>query len=188
MWESYYEARTVGVQRYYTAMEHAAQADAVVRVPRYYGIAPDTDRITLSPVDHKDTGVYKVLQVQHVMDNDGLSATDITLEGRERWMEALKQALLALTHNVYNFTAAPGTAPPYLVWQVDGGNDLSAGNIHVETAAVVIVDLFTKQAADPLAQSVPRAMEGIGASWYLNSTQYETETGLYHYEWYVEVV
>ena len=77
-------------------------------------------------------------------------------------MEALKQALLALTHNVYNFTAAPGTAPPYLVWQVDGGNDLSAGNIHVETAAVVIVDLFTKQAADPLAQSVPRAMEGIG--------------------------
>lgn len=49
-------------------------------VPRYYGIAPDTDRITLSPVDHKDTGVYKVLQVQHVMDNDGLSATDITLE------------------------------------------------------------------------------------------------------------
>ena len=31
-------------------------------------------------------------------------------------MEALKQALLALTHNVYNFTVAPGTAPPYLVW------------------------------------------------------------------------
>ena len=80
VWESYYEARTVGMQRYYTAMEHAAQADAVVRVPRYYGIAPDTDRITLSPVDHKDAGVYKVLQVQHVMDSDGLSATDITLE------------------------------------------------------------------------------------------------------------
>ena len=103
-------------------------------------------------------------------------------------MEALKQALLALTHNVYNFTAAPGTAPPYLVWQVDGGNDLSAGNIHVETAAVVIVDLFTRQAADPLTQSIPQALEVIGASWYLNSTQYETETGLYHYEWYVEVV
>ena len=101
-------------------------------------------------------------------------------------MEALKQALLALTRNVYNFTAAPGTAPPYLVWQVDGGNDLSAGNGHAETAAVVIVDLFTRQAADPLTQSIPQALEG--ASWYLNSTQYETETGLYHYEWYVEVV
>lgn len=53
---------------------------------------------------------------------------------------------------------------------------------------MVIVDLFTRQAADPLTQSIPQALEGIGASWYLNSTQYETETGLYHYEWYVEVV
>lgn len=80
VWGSYYEARTVGVQRYYTAMEHAARADAVVRVPRYYGIAPDTDRIVLTPVDHEDTGVYKVLQVQQVLDDDGLYATDITLE------------------------------------------------------------------------------------------------------------
>lgn len=103
-------------------------------------------------------------------------------------METLKQALLALTQSVYNFVAAPGTAPPYIIWQVDGGNDLSAGNGHAETAAVEIVDLYTKQAADPLVQSIPQAMEGIGASWYLNSTQYETETGLYHYEWYVEVV
>ena len=103
-------------------------------------------------------------------------------------MEALKQALLALTQRVYNFVAAPGTAPPYIVWQVGGDNDLSAGNGHAETAAVVIVDLYTKQAADPLVQSIPRALEGIGASWYLNSVQYETETGLYHYEWYAEVV
>ena len=42
-------------------------------------------------------------------------------------MEALKQALLALTRNVYNFTAAPGTAPPYLVWQVDGGTTSARG-------------------------------------------------------------
>ena len=80
VWGSYYEARTVGVQRYYTAMEHAARADAVVRVPRYYGISPDTDRITLTPVDYQDTGVYKVLQVQQILDEDGLPATDITLE------------------------------------------------------------------------------------------------------------
>lgn len=103
-------------------------------------------------------------------------------------METIKQALLALTQQVYNFVAAPGTKPPYIVWQVDGGNDLSAGNGHAETAAVVIVDLYTKQAADPLVQSIPQALEGIGASWYLNSVQYETETGLFHYEWYAEVV
>ncbi|MDQ9821791.1 hypothetical protein RFZ44_00165, partial [Acinetobacter sp. 163] len=54
VWGSYYEARTVGVQRYYTAMEHANRADIVVRVPRYYGVQPDTDRIALAPVDHED--------------------------------------------------------------------------------------------------------------------------------------
>lgn len=80
VWGSYYEARTVGVQRYYTAMEHAARADAVVRVPSYYDIAPDTDRVVLSPVAYQDTGLYKVLQVQQVLDDNGLPATDITLE------------------------------------------------------------------------------------------------------------
>ena len=34
----------------------------------------------------------------------------------------------------------------------------------------------------------PQALEGIGASWYLNSVQYEEDTGLIHYEWYWEVV
>lgn len=80
VWGSYYAARTVGVQRYYTAMEHADRADIVVRIPRYYGVQPDTDRILLTPVDHEDDGVYKVLQVQHVLDEDRLYATDLTLE------------------------------------------------------------------------------------------------------------
>lgn len=80
VWGSYYAARTVGVQRYYTAMEHANRADIVVRIPRYYGVQPDTDRILLTPVDHEDDGVYKVLQVQHVLDEDRLYATDLTLE------------------------------------------------------------------------------------------------------------
>lgn len=80
VWGSYYEARTVGVQRYYTAMEHANRADIVVRIPRYYGVQPDTDRIVLAPVDHEDDGEYKVLQVQHVLDDDDQYATDLTLE------------------------------------------------------------------------------------------------------------
>lgn len=103
-------------------------------------------------------------------------------------MEALKQALLALTPKVYNFLATPGTEPPYLVWQQDGANDLLAGNCHAETAAVASVDLFTKRASDPLIEAVPRALENAGICWYLNSVQHEKETGLYHYEWYTEVV
>lgn len=105
-----------------------------------------------------------------------------------RWMETIKQALLALTSNVFNFVSAPGTVPPYIIYQQDGDNDLCAGNRHAETAAVVIIDLFTKKAKDPLVTGIPAALEDAGAAWYLNSTQYENETGLYHFEWYAEVV
>ena len=80
VWGSDYEARTVGITRHYTAMEHANQADALVRVPRFYAISPATDRVLLTPVDHEDNSIYKILQVQHVLDDDGLYATDITLE------------------------------------------------------------------------------------------------------------
>lgn len=103
-------------------------------------------------------------------------------------METIKQALLALTSNVFQFVSAPSTVPPYIIYQQDGDNDLCAGNRHAETAAVVIVDLFTKKSKDPLATSIPEALENAGASWYLNSTQYENETGLYHFEWYADVV
>lgn len=80
IWGANYENRTVGVQRYYTAMEHANRADLLIRVPRYYAVSPTTDRVTLSPVDHLDDGTYRVAQVQQVTDSDGLPATDITLE------------------------------------------------------------------------------------------------------------
>lgn len=103
-------------------------------------------------------------------------------------MEIIKNALLALTKNVFHFTAAPGSAAPYIVYQEDGCNDLCAGNVHAETSAVVIVDLFTKKAKDPLISQIPAALESVGASWYLNSTQFEEETGLFHFEWYAEVI
>lgn len=80
IWGANYESRTVGVQRYYTAMEHAARADLLIRIHRQYDITPTTDRVTLSPVDHQDGNTYRVAQVQQVSDSDGLPATDITLE------------------------------------------------------------------------------------------------------------
>ena len=80
VWGCYYEARTVGLTRWYTAMEHADRVDLVVRVPRYYGVLTATDRVVLTPVDHEDDGLYKVVQVQQVSDEDGLPATDLSLE------------------------------------------------------------------------------------------------------------
>ena len=53
---------------------------------------------------------------------------------------------------------------------------------------MVIVDLFTRQAADPLTQSIPQALGASARVGTSTPRSTETETGLYHYEWYVEVV
>lgn len=103
-------------------------------------------------------------------------------------LEQLQAALVALTDKTYHYFAQPNTTPPYLVWMEDSDNDITADNIHAEKALAGTIDLYTKTEDDPLMASVPLALEEIGASYYLNSVQYEEETGLIHYEWAFEVV
>lgn len=105
----------------------------------------------------------------------------------ELMLETLQAALAALTDRVWHYVARPNAVPPYLTWMEDGDNDLAAGNIHAERCWTGSVHLFTKSENDPLFTAVPRALEGIGAAWYLNSVQFEEGTGLIHYEWYWEV-
>ena len=83
VWGSYYENRTIGVSRYYTAHQHGDRADLLVRVHRTYEVDPATDRIGLSPYGHKDGNAYRITQKQDVEDDNGLPATDLTLERDE---------------------------------------------------------------------------------------------------------
>lgn len=80
VWGSYYQDRTIGVTRYYTAQQYGDRADVMVRVQRTYEISPAEDRVILSPYDHQDGNAYRVTQKQDVLDDDGLPATDLTLE------------------------------------------------------------------------------------------------------------
>lgn len=98
-------------------------------------------------------------------------------------LDNLRQALAALTERCYHYFAYPGTTPPYIVWAEDGDNDLAANNIHAERCFEGTIDLFTKTEGDSLFEAVPAALESIGAAYYLNSVQYEEDTGLLHYEW-----
>ena len=106
----------------------------------------------------------------------------------ESMLETLQAALATLTDNCYHYVAAPNSTIPYIVWMEDGDNDLAGDDHHAEQSYTGTVDLYTKQENDPLFTSIPAALAGIGASWYLNSVQYEEETGLTHYEWVWEVV
>lgn len=77
--KTYYGEKTVGINRYWTAQAHDARADLLIEVP----LVPDVtveDRCMLAPYLLPTGGAYKILQVQHVTDSDGLPCTDLTLE------------------------------------------------------------------------------------------------------------
>lgn len=97
--------------------------------------------------------------------------------------ETIKQALLSVTQNVYLYTANGNNEVPYVVYGVDGDNNLFGGNSRAELADAGYIDLFTKSATDPLMKGIPAALDAAEVSFYLNSVQFEEETGLLHYEW-----
>lgn len=102
-------------------------------------------------------------------------------------LDKIKAALLTCTGAVYHYLAPPNSVPPYVVWAEDGSRDFEADNRHNERAMSGTVDLYTLDDPDPLMSSIPEALDRTDAAWYLNSVQYEPETGLVHYEWVFEV-
>ena len=56
------------------------RADLLIEIQRFSG-ASTAQRVQLSPqVDIGLAGYYKILQFQHINDEDGLPVTDLTLE------------------------------------------------------------------------------------------------------------
>lgn len=98
-------------------------------------------------------------------------------------LDKVKAALLSCTQAVYHYLAPPNTVPPYVVWMEDGAQDFEADNRHAERAYTGTADLYTLDEGDPLMDSIPSALDVAGLVWYLNSVQYESDTGLIHYEW-----
>lgn len=79
-YKSYYGEKTVGFARYWAAKAHDMQASLMIEIQRNGGINT-ADRCELD--SYMDTGVsgfYKIVQVQHLNNEDGLPVTDLTLE------------------------------------------------------------------------------------------------------------
>ena len=102
------------------------------------------------------------------------------------WSDTIKAAHLEVTTAVSH--AKRLKSQRYFVWQEDGANDLTAGNSHAERAVQGTTDLFTKQELDPWVDQLGEALSRHGVAWYLNSVDYEEDTGFFHYEWVWEVV
>lgn len=99
-------------------------------------------------------------------------------------LERLESALTAtgLPFAYFGWSKAPDG--DYGVFAEDGSNDLSAGNFHAETAPEGTVDYFTRDDSGAPQRAIEAALERVaGLAWYLNSAQYEDDTGYIHYEW-----
>ena len=103
-------------------------------------------------------------------------------------LENLEAALKAtgLQFTAYAWSEAP--VGDYGVFGMDGENDLSADDKHAEKATEGTVDYFTRHAPAAAVAAIEGALEGVeGCAWYLNSMQFESDTGYLHIEWVVQV-
>lgn len=106
----------------------------------------------------------------------------------ESFGTGLATALAAMTNPVpctHYYRAASAT--PFVVWQEELDNSQRSDNIVVDQGIQGTIDLFTKTEYDPAADTIQTFLNSYGASWYLNSVQFEDETRLIHHEWVFEV-
>ena len=103
-----------------------------------------------------------------------------------RWFENIIAVHSAVTDAVSH--AQRIKSERYFVWQEEGANDFEAGNQHTERAITGSTDLFTKQEFDPWKDDFETSLNNNEIAWFLNSVQFEEDTGFYHYEWVWEVL
>ena len=74
VWESYYGEKTVGTNRYYIAKAQNDRVDMLIEVQQNRSISAATDKAEIDGV------YYRIVQVQQVIDEDGIPMTDLALE------------------------------------------------------------------------------------------------------------
>ena len=97
---------------------------------------------------------------------------------------ALTNTGLSFAH--FGWSHAP--AGDYGVYAEDGANDLEANNVHLERVIEGTVDYFTRDDSGTPKATIEAALNSCGAAWYLNSIQFENDTGYIHLEWVWQVM
>lgn len=101
----------------------------------------------------------------------------------EELVAALK--LLSVPFAEYGWKNRPEGAYGVVQLEMEAGN-LNGGDLKQDRAWEGSVDLFYPKLSDrsELIEEVEETLEAVcGASWYMNSMQYENSTGLFHAEW-----
>lgn len=99
-------------------------------------------------------------------------------------LDALKDALNATGYKFAHFGWSKAPAGDWGVYAEDGAHDLEADDLHAERAFEGTVDYFTRDDTGAPQVVIEAALATVpGLAWYLNSVQYEQDTGFIHLEW-----
>ncbi len=102
-------------------------------------------------------------------------------------MNDLIAALNATGYDFAHFAWAHAPSGTYGTYSEDGENRLAGSNKTAENVLIVYVALFTKDDSSTPRTTIESALDGIPCAWYLNTVQFEEDTGYIHYEWVCEV-
>lgn len=95
---------------------------------------------------------------------------------------ALDQTGLRFAHFGWSSRAGEDMGD-YGVYAEDGENALYADDGHAERALSGTLDYFTRDASGAPKATVEAVLDNLRLAWYLNSIQFEEDTGYIHYEW-----
>lgn len=98
-----------------------------------------------------------------------------------RWYETIIAAHTAVTTAVSHSEKLKSDR--YFVWEEDDHPDLVADNRHVGYAVSGYTDFFTKTEFDSFVEDLGNSFDNFGIAWQLTGTDYEEDTGFYHYTW-----
>lgn len=104
-------------------------------------------------------------------------------------MDELKNALLSTGYSFAHHAWSSAPQGDYGVWAEDsqGGSVWGDGKM-LNQSIQGTIDYFTRDdSASPLTV-IQSALDNAGISFYLNTVQFEDDTGYIHYEWVFEVV
>lgn len=97
------------------------------------------------------------------------------------WCERVIAAHTAVTDSVSHGQRLKSSR--YFVWTEDGSNDRTAEGQHKMPVVTGHTDLFTKTEFDSWADALGESLSGYNIAWTLSYTDFEEDTGFWHYRW-----
>lgn len=99
-------------------------------------------------------------------------------------LDKLAAALAATKYSFANTAWSKAPAGDYGTYYCSGQSQFCAdGNSAAEIGLEGYVDYFTRDPSGTPKTTIENALRGLGINWWLNSIQYEDDTGYIHYEW-----